>query len=112
MASAEATARGGGVKRDGAKGKGSGKRLADAFGEKRSDGAVLEWGDVDPRYMAWVVVAVTALGGAATFGRSRDGGALMVTLLLDGERVTTWINPRDVPEEILQQIGDKLEALR
>jgi hypothetical protein len=36
----------------------------------------------------------------------------MVTLLLDGERETKWISPRDTPEDVLTQIAERLEAIR
>lgn len=114
MPTAEENARGNGKKprsrRTGSStGEGSG-RLSGAFGG--TDAPTLDWADVDTRHIAWVLCAVTTLGGAVTYGRSRDNGALMVTLLLDGERETKWISPRDTPEDVLTQIAERLEAIR
>ena len=65
-------------------------RLA-AFKQRRPTGSA-DWGNCDPRWVAGVVVGITGLGGAVTFGLSRDQGAYSVTLLLDGERETLWFN--------------------
>lgn len=114
MATAEENARGNGKKprsrRTGGGGDTRPGRLSGAFGG--SDAPEMEWADVEPRYVAWVLTAVTALGGAVTYGRSRDSGALMVTLLLDGERETKWISPRDTPEDVLTEIAERLQALQ
>jgi len=114
MANAEETARGNG-KKPRSRGTGSSSpatpgRLSGAFGG--TDTQTMEWADIEPRYIAWVLSAITALGGAVTYGRSRDSGALMVTLLLDGERETKWISPRDDPEAVLTEIAERLETAR
>lgn len=114
MATAEENARGNARKprRGGTNGGSENKtgRLGQAF--STGNAPQMDWADVDPRHIVWVLVAVTALGGAVTFGRSRDCGALMVALLLDGERETKWISPRDAPEDVLTEIAEKLEAMR
>lgn len=114
MANAEETARGNGKKlrsrRTGSSAVPGQGRLSGAFGG--TDTPAMDWADVEPRYIAWVLTAVTTLGGAVTYGRSRDSGALMVTLLLDGERETKWISPRDAPEDVLTEIAERLQALQ
>lgn len=114
MATAEENARGNAKKSRSGRTSGSTQpgtgRLSGAFGG--SDTAQMDWADIDPRYVMWVLAAITALGGAVTYGRSRDGGALMVALLLDGERETKWISPRDAPDAVLTAIAERLEALR
>ena len=96
---------------EGKRGAGGAGRLAGLFGSDAPSDE-MEWGSVDARFIAWVTVNVTILGGAVTFGRSRDRGALMVTLLLDGDRSTRWISPRDVPEDVLTEIAERLDTLR
>jgi len=94
-------------------GKGSGvgtSRLAGLFAEKPSE-KPREWDEVDPRHMAWLVVVATRLSGAVTFGRSRDGQALMVTILLDNDRKTRWIAPGEEPETVLQFLAESLDTL-
>jgi hypothetical protein len=51
-----------------------------------------DWSAADPRWIAGVVHAVTRLGGAVSFGYSRDMGAYSVSIMLDGERETLWFN--------------------
>jgi len=64
------------------------------------------WGDCDAKRIQAVLVAITALGGAATFGLSRDGGAHSLTLLLDGSRKTLWFNgDADLDDELNVVMG-------
>lgn len=63
----------------------------EAFKSRSGDGGG-DWGGCDSERLQAVVVAITGLGGAVTFGLSRDGGAHSVTLLLDGGRQTLWLN--------------------
>lgn len=88
-------------------------RLQEAFGAQQGQDTQsgMDWAEVDSRHIAWVVVNASAIGGAVTFGKSRDGGALMVTLLLDGDRKTWWISPRDDAVETLTFIAEVLAAL-
>lgn len=65
-------------------------RLA-AFAE-RAGGGSADWGGCDERKLAAVIIAITAMGGAVTFGLSRDLGAHSLTLMLDGKRSTLWFN--------------------
>jgi len=101
--------RGGGK---GSKGRGKTRnmdRLAVFSKGSPSDGA--DWGGCDPARVQAVVVAITALGGACTFGLSRDMGAHSLTLMLDGERQTMWFNGgADLDEELGTVLGT-LQAL-
>ena len=55
-------------------------------------GGSADWGGCYPERLQAVVVGITAMGGAVTFGLSRDLGAHSLTLLLDGGRQTLWFN--------------------
>ena len=74
-------------------------RLA-AFAERGpSDGG--DWSACGAEEIKSVVTAITALGGAVTFGMSRDMGAHSVTLMLDGKRQPLWFNgDADLTEEL------------
>jgi len=52
---------------------------------------VADWGSASPGAVLEVIVAMSSVGGAVTFGLSRDGGAYMLTFLLDGSRKTDWL---------------------
>ena len=74
-------------------------RLA-AFSSGKGEGGA-DWGTCDPTRLQAVVIGITALGGAVTFGLSRDMGAHSCTLLLDGNRTTLWFNGgADLDEEL------------
>lgn len=51
-----------------------------------------DWSAADPRWVAGVVHVVTRVGGAVSFGYSRDMGAYSLSIMLDGDRETLWFN--------------------
>lgn len=111
MATAEQTAKGEGKGRNGSR-RGStnnASRLA-AFGRGDRAGHA-DWGNCDPRWIAAVVARITLLGGAVTFGLSRDGGAHMLTLLLDGDRQVLWFNGDASLEDELEKVYAVLDTL-
>lgn len=79
--------------RSGKKGRGSVRNQdrLEAFTGRGSGGAA-DWGGCDPARIQAVVVGITALGGAVTFGMSRNLGAHSLTLMLDDSRSTLWFN--------------------
>lgn len=69
------------------------------------------WGDCDASWLQAVVVGITSLGGAVTFGLSRDMGAHSLTLLLDGGRETMWYNgDADIDGE-LESVANTLATM-
>lgn len=62
---------------------------------KRGSGQPVDWTSVSSDIIAGLVIAVTSQGGAVRFGLSRDGTALAVGLLGDGEPYTEWFRPSD-----------------
>jgi len=72
-----------------------------AFAGREGTGQA-DWGACDPARLQTVLVKITELGGAVTFGLSRDMGAHSLTLLLDGNRQTLWFNGNaDLDQELL-----------
>lgn len=63
----------------------------EAFARKSTTGGA-DWGGCTPERLSAVVVAITSLGGAVTFGLARDMGAHSMTFMLDGARKTMWYN--------------------
>ncbi len=89
--------------------KGNVDRLA-VFNQGASeDGA--SWGDCEADWLQTVVVGITRLGGAVTFGMNRENTTLSVTLLLDDGRRTMWLNTDDGLDNALKTIAGQLEAL-
>jgi hypothetical protein len=70
-----------------------------------------DWGDTDPRWIAAIVVKITSMGGACTFGLSRDGGAHSLTLMLNQERETLWFNGDADLDGELEKVWQTLEAM-
>jgi len=70
-----------------------------------------DWGGCDPAWIQAVVVKITALGGAVTFGLSRDYGAHSCTLLLDNNRTTLWFNADADLDDALRDTAATLDAM-
>lgn len=73
------------------RGSANNKNRLDAFAKKTPE-SFAGWGTCHSELMLGVVTTITELGGAVTFGLSRDNGSHMLTLLLDGKRSTLWFN--------------------
>jgi len=84
------------------------KRLAAFAVSSKTKGA--DWGACSPGTMQEVVVLITELGGAVTFGMSRDRGAHSITLMLDGDRQTLWYNGAADLDVELESVVGILEA--
>lgn len=80
------------------------------FAKGRGAGGA-DWGACDPKRIQSVLVKITCLGGAVTFGLSRDKGAHSMTLLLDGNRQTLWFNGDANLDEELDGVAATLEAM-
>ncbi len=87
----------------------NGARLQ-AFAESRGKGSA-DWGACDPKWIRDVIVGVTKLGGAVTYGLSRDEGAYSLTLLLDSSRQTLWFNGDADLDAELEEVCAILETL-
>lgn len=87
------------------------KGALQAFAQKAANGGA-DWGNCDPRWIAAIVVGITSLGGACTWGLSRDGGAYSLTLLLNQDRKTIWFNGDADLDHELEQVYATLETLR
>jgi hypothetical protein len=83
----------------------------DAFANRNGAGAA-DWGGCNPERLQGVVVAITALGGAVTFGLSRDQGAHSLTLMLDGQRETMWFNGGADLDAALDDVLGMLDAMQ
>lgn len=70
------------------------------------------WGECDPERLQAVVHEITALGGAVTFGLSRDYGAHSLTLMLDSKRVPLWFNQGADIDEGLDGVLSTLETIK
>ncbi len=99
-----------GTKKKGARGSVRNDNRLSAFASGGVTGGG-DWGACDPRRLQAVVVGITVLGGAVTFGLSRDGGAHSLTLLLDSNRQTLWFNGDADLDEELEAVKSTLATL-
>lgn len=97
--------------RKGKRGSTNNKSRLDAFRE-RVGTATADWGGCDENKIAGVIIGITELGGAVTFGLSRDNGAHSLTLMLDGQRETLWFNGGADLSQELQDVMGQIEAMR
>lgn len=77
----------------------------------RSQGTRADWGECAPERLQGVILAITRLGGAVTFGTSRDQGAFSCTLFLDGDRQQLWWNGDVDLDQELWQVEETLLAM-
>lgn len=100
----------GNASKKGKRGSANNGRRLDAF-RKGIGAATADWGGCDQARLQAIVVAITELGGAATFGLSRDGGAYMLTIMLDGHRETLWFNGNAELDEELLAVLETLQSV-
>lgn len=70
----------------------------------RPDTAV-SWREVDPENLSAAIAAVTEAGHAITFGRTSDGGALSLTLLVAGTPHKTYPTSAANAEDLLSRLA-------
>ena len=68
------------------------------------------WEDADQEELWRAIVAITDAGDAVTLGRTRDGGALSLTILSGDDRVRLYAHGADETAELLSKVRVALEA--
>lgn len=96
------------AKKRGRRGSTNNKNRLEAFSNRGASGGA-DWSECSPDTMHEVVAGITALGGAITFGLSRDNGAHSLTLMLDGGRETLWYNG---DANLTEELGTVLLTLK
>ena len=87
-----------------------GKRL-DGLGQATGARGVASYVGADSGFLYGIVCEITKRGGAVSFGLSRSQEAWNVTLFLDGDRRTVWINGGDDINAELEKIYYQLCAI-
>lgn len=72
---------------------------------KRGRTEPIDWSAIKPETLHELILAVTSQGGAVRFGLSRDGTALAVGILGDGDPYTEWFRPSDDIEANLLEMA-------
>jgi hypothetical protein len=84
-------------------------RLA-AFAAARGN-EIAGWGECSSDKLQGVILGITALGGAVTFGLSRNRGSHFIALMLDDSRETLWFNGDVNLDDALDTVMGTLEAM-
>lgn len=85
-------------------------RLAGLGGTSPEAGGA-DWGDAHPDNVIAALLGVTRLGGAISFGLSRDKGAFNITIFLDGEKRTVWVSSAESVDEALTKIAIHMDGI-
>lgn len=80
------------AKKKGKRGATNVARSLDGLGSAPGRTGGADYAEADFTWIAGIIIEATKRGGAASFGLSRDKGAYNVTIFLDGDRRTVWIN--------------------
>jgi hypothetical protein len=70
------------------------------------------WVQADPAWVAGIVVATTELGGMVSFVKSRDGGAVKLTIFLDSDKRDIWISGSEDLNAELEKIWVFLDSMK
>jgi len=81
-------------------------RLANASPRKNA----ASWEDADAQELWRTLCEVSSAGDALMFGRTRDGGALVVTVLSGDERVQNYATGPEEVSALLARIREAVEA--
>ena len=66
----------------------------------------IQWQEADASWVLDAVNAVAEEGGALILGKTRDGGALAVTLLYEGSKTNFYANDRKSLYDILKDLAE------
>lgn len=70
----------------------------------------VKWEEADASWLLDAVNAVAEEGGALILGKTRDGGALAVTLLYEGSKTNFYANDRKSLYDILKDLAAVAEG--
>lgn len=79
-------------------------RSLEGLGQGAGSAGGADYAEADFAHVAGIIIEITRRGGAVSFGLSRDKGAYNVTVMLDGDRRTVWINGSDDLNRELEKI--------
>jgi len=68
------------------------------------------WEDADAQDLWRTISEVTSAGDALMFGRTRDGGALVLTVLSGDERVRNYATGAEEVAALLARVREAVEA--
>jgi len=88
---------------------GTGASRYERVASSASHKAVATWEDADSETLWRAVCEVTEAGDALTFSRTRDGGAVTLTVLSGTERVRQYATGAEEIAELLQLVRESAQ---
>jgi len=70
--------------------------------KNRGGGQVADWGSADPALIGRAVSLATRKGASITFGYTRDGDAMRLSLFAGGKQTDEYIRPTESVDDFLQ----------
>ena len=70
----------------------------------------VKWEEADASWLLDAVNAVAEEGGALILGKTRDGGALAITLLYEGAKTPFYANDRKSLYDVLKELAEVSSA--
>lgn len=86
-------------------------RRLEGLGSGTRESGPAEWRAADPQLVLAVVVETTRLGGMVSFSLTRDAGAYVVTVMLDGDRRPVYISASEDVNAELEKIAVYLDSI-
>jgi hypothetical protein len=86
-------------------------RSLDGLGQAEGQPGGASYDQADGGLLFGIIIQISKRGGAVSFGLSRDKGAYNVTIFLDGDRRTVWINGSEDLNAKLEEIFHVLLAM-
>lgn len=90
--------------------KGKSQNLLSAFENEGQSLEAAGWDEASPAQIARLICCVVSFGGLCSFGRSRSGDVLSITVFLDGDKRTRWIRPEEDPDTVIDKLCLPFEA--
>jgi hypothetical protein len=69
--------------------------------KNRGGGEIADWGSADPTLIGRAVSLATRKGASITFGYTRDGGAMRLSLFAGGKQTDDYIRPTESVDDFL-----------
>lgn len=86
-------------------------RSLDGLGQGKVSTGDADWNAANPVWVLGIVVEATRLGGLVSFSLTRDAGAFVVTVMLDGDRRPVYISSSEDLNAELEKILHFLAAV-
>lgn len=79
--------------------------------KKQRDSGAITWGDAEDSLLSSVIESVVEAGCLISFGRTSDGGAIVLSIVDDGEPTRFYMSAREELEQTLRDVYELAATL-